>query len=75
VSAAIPACARGIPRRSAKSAPSRDKAHLNGVLAQLDSWLPTVQRMRPDHPWGDVVRVLNRGQAAQWTVERLRRTV
>jgi hypothetical protein len=32
--------------------------------------------MRPDQPWGDVVRVLNRGQAsAQWTVERLRRTV
>ena len=31
--------------------------------------------MRPDQPWGDVVRVLNRGQAATWTVERLRRTV
>ena len=31
--------------------------------------------MRPDQPWGDVVRVLNRGHAATWTVERLRRTV
>ena len=31
--------------------------------------------MRPDQPWGDVVRVLNHGQAATWTVERLRRTV
>ena len=31
--------------------------------------------MRPDQPWGDVVRVLNREQAGQWTVERLRRTV
>ena len=54
---------------------SRAKAHLDGVLTQLDTWLPTVRRMRPDQPWGDVVRVLNRGQAAQWTVERLRRTV
>jgi DNA invertase Pin-like site-specific DNA recombinase len=54
---------------------SRDKAHLDGVLAQLDAWLPTVRRMRPDQPWGDVVRVLNRGQAVQWTTERLRRTV
>jgi hypothetical protein len=54
---------------------SRDKAHLDGILAQLDSWLPTVRRMRPDQPWGDVVRVLNRGQAARWTVERLRRTI
>ena len=53
---------------------SRDKVYLASVLAQLDTWLPTVRRMRPDQPWGDVVRVLNRGQA-QWTAERLRRTV
>jgi hypothetical protein len=31
--------------------------------------------MRPDQPWGDVVRVLNLGNGAAWTVERLRRTV
>ena len=37
--------------------------------------LPTVRQMRPNQPWGDVVRVLNRGQATTWTVERLRRTV
>jgi DNA invertase Pin-like site-specific DNA recombinase len=54
---------------------SRAAAHLDGVLEQLDSWLPTVRRMRPDQPWGDVVRVLNRGNDATWTVERLRRTV
>ena len=54
---------------------SRDAAHLDGVLAGLESWLPTVRRMRPDQPWGDVVRVLNRGDDAAWTVERLRRTV
>jgi hypothetical protein len=34
-----------------------------------------VRQMRPNQPWGDVVRVLNRGQATTWTVERLRRTV
>jgi hypothetical protein len=48
---------------------------LDGVLAQLDAWLPTVRRMRPAQPWGDVVRVLNRGGGETWTVERLRRTV
>ena len=53
----------------------RAAAHLDGVLEQLESWLPTVRRMRPDQPWGDVVRVLNRGDGATWTVERLRRTV
>ena len=25
---------------------ARDTAHLDGVIAQLDSWLPTVRRMR-----------------------------
>jgi DNA invertase Pin-like site-specific DNA recombinase len=59
---------------------SRDAAHLDAILAHLDSWLPTVRHMRPHQPWGDVVRVLNRLQAAPergrpWTVERLRRTV
>jgi DNA invertase Pin-like site-specific DNA recombinase len=29
---------------------SRDAAHLAGVLAQLDAWLPTVRRMRPAQP-------------------------
>ena len=59
--------------RNARNA--RDAAHLDGVLAQLDTWLPAVRRMRPEQPWGDVVRVLNRGQGKTWTVERLRRTV
>jgi DNA invertase Pin-like site-specific DNA recombinase len=61
---------------------SRDAAHLNAILARLESWLPTVRRMRPHQPWGDVIRVLNRGRATSdqlrggpWTVERLRRTV
>jgi DNA invertase Pin-like site-specific DNA recombinase len=60
---------------------ARGAAHLTGVLAHLDEWLPTVRRMRPAQPWGDVVRVLNRTaavaprDAASWTAERLRRTV
>jgi hypothetical protein len=62
---------------------SRDAAYLDAVLAQAEAWLPIVRRMRPGQPWGDVVRVLNRGQTASpdrvrgrpWTVERLRRTM
>src|SRR6202789_1071949 len=62
------------PEAIRKVRASRDAAHLGNVLTQLDSWLPTVRRMRPDQPWGDGVRVLNRGDGASWTVERLRRT-
>ena len=54
---------------------SRDAVHLGRVLASLDTWLPTVRRMRPAQPWGDVVTVLNGSQAQSWTTERLRRTV
>jgi DNA invertase Pin-like site-specific DNA recombinase len=70
-----PGLRAGDPEAIRKLRASRDAAHLEGVLARLDTWLPTVRRMRPEQPWGDVVQVLNRGQAATWTVERLRRTV
>ncbi len=59
--------------RTARAA--RNRAHLAGILAGLDAWLPTVQRLRPAQSWGDVVRVLNRGPFGPWSVERLRRTV
>ena len=70
-----PGLRAGDPEAIRKMRASRDAAHLEGVLARLDTWLPTVRRMRPEQPWGDVVQVLNRGQAVNWTVERLRRTV
>jgi DNA invertase Pin-like site-specific DNA recombinase len=70
-----PGLRAGDPDAIRKVRASRDAAYLDGVLAQLDTWLPTVRRMRPGQPWGDVVRVLNRGQSGVWTVERLRRTV
>jgi hypothetical protein len=73
-SAAIPGCARD-PEAIRKARAARDAAHLNAVLTRLDEWLPTVRRMRPGQPWGDVVRVLNRTATSLWTIERLRRTV
>src|SRR3954462_1173378 len=62
-----PGLRAGDPDALRKLRTSRDATHLSGVLAQLDTWLPTVRRMRPDQPWGDVVRVLNRDSAGAWT--------
>jgi DNA invertase Pin-like site-specific DNA recombinase len=70
-----PGLRAGDPNAIRKLRASRDAAHLEGLLARLDTWLPTVRRMRPGQPWGDVVQVLNRGHTTTWTVERLRRTV
>jgi hypothetical protein len=68
-----PGLRAGDPEAIRKVRAGRDTAHLGSVLARLDTWLPTVRRMRPGQPWGDVVRVLNRATEAVCTVERLRR--
>ncbi|HEY0418045.1 MAG TPA: recombinase family protein, partial [Acetobacteraceae bacterium] len=70
-----PGLRAGDPQAIGKVRMARDTAYLDAVLAQLDEWLPTVRRMRPQQPWGDVVRVLNRTGEARWTEERLRRTM
>ena len=70
-----PGLRAGDPDAIRKVRASRDAAHLDSVLAKLDTWLPTVRQMRPAQAWGDVVRVLNRITASTWTVERLRRMV
>ena len=64
------------PEALRKVSAARDKTHVAALLSSMDAWLPTVRRMRPDHPWEDVVRVLNTKRPARlWTVERLRRAV
>jgi Resolvase, N terminal domain len=47
-----PGLRAGDPKAIRKLRAGRDAAHLEGVLARLDTWLPTVRRMRPDQPWG-----------------------
>jgi hypothetical protein len=68
-----PGLRAGGPKAICKIRASRDAAHLAGILALLDSWLPILRRMRPDRPWGDVVRLLSRDNASRRIVERLAR--
>lgn len=44
------------------------------VQSNMNEWLPTVRRMRPDHNWDDIARVLKQ-RGLDWTPERLRRAV
>jgi DNA invertase Pin-like site-specific DNA recombinase len=53
-------------------AKAREKLYLDELISSAPTWLPTVRRLRPQHSWDNVVRVLNR-QGHDWTVERLRR--
>ncbi|TXR50452.1 recombinase family protein [Phyllobacterium endophyticum] len=59
----------------AKTSQARRRGHLAELTATMSSWLPVVQRMRPDHPWEDVARSLNRESGQKWSVDRLRHSV
>ena len=48
------------PDALAKASRARERSHLADLTTTMSSWLPIVQRMRPDHPWEDVARSLNR---------------
>ena len=62
------------PEAMRAASAARQRAYIGDLIASAPTWLPTVHRMRPQHSWEDVVRVLNhKGQ--RWTIEKLRRAV
>ncbi len=63
------------PEAIAKASRVRNRSHLADLTTTMPSWLPVVQRMRPDHPWEDVARSLNHQTGQNWSVDRLRRSV
>lgn len=62
------------PEALAKMTAAQKAAYGERVQATANQWLPTVRRMRPDHTWDDVARVLKQ-RGSDWTPERLRRAV
>ncbi len=64
-----------LPEAISKASRARQRSHLADLTTTMSTWLPVVQRMRPDHPWEDVTRSLNRENDQRWTVDRLRRSV
>jgi len=62
------------PEALAKMTAAQKAAYGERVQATANQWLPTVRRMRPDHTWDDVARILKQ-RGSDWTPERLRRAV
>ncbi len=62
------------PEALAKMTAAQRAAYGDRVQATAGQWLPTVRRMRPDHTWDDIARVLKQ-RGLDWTPERLRRAV
>lgn len=62
------------PEALAKMTAAQKAAYGIRVQATANQWLPTVKRLRPDHTWNDIARVLKQ-RGLDWTPERLRRAV
>jgi DNA invertase Pin-like site-specific DNA recombinase len=62
------------PEALAKMRAAQKAAFGARIQATANQWLPTVRRMRPDHTWDDIARVLKQ-RGSDWTPERLRRAV
>ncbi|MDQ0562999.1 DNA invertase Pin-like site-specific DNA recombinase [Rhizobium mesoamericanum] len=62
------------PEALARMTAAQKAAYGDRIQASANQWLPTVRRMRPDHTWDDIARVLKQ-RGLDWTPERLRRAV
>jgi DNA invertase Pin-like site-specific DNA recombinase len=62
------------PAAIRKIGEARRDAFVDSLIETAATWLPTVQRLRPQYKWEDVVRALE-GQGQIWSAERLRRAV
>ncbi len=69
-----PGLCDGRPEALAKMTAAQKAAYGNRIQATANQWLPIVRRMRPDHTWDDVSRILKQ-RGFDWTAERLRRAV
>jgi DNA invertase Pin-like site-specific DNA recombinase len=71
-----PALKRKDPEAIRRVRDLRAKQYLAMLNVTSREWLPTVRRMRPDHPWEDVVRVLNANLPPgrkPWNVDKITR--
>ncbi|TDR28964.1 recombinase family protein [Aquamicrobium defluvii] len=62
------------PEALTKMRAAQKAAYGTRIQATANQWLQAVKRMRPDHTWDDIARVLKQ-RGLDWTPERLRRAV
>jgi len=57
---------------------ARREHYIESIIASAEEWVPIVRRMRPDHPWKQVLSKVNRSLppgADPWSLQRLMRAV
>src|SRR5476651_929354 len=59
----------------AKIVRARDETHVTMLIDNMESFMPTVRKLRPTKPWPEVAEAVSRATGVSWTVERLKRSV
>ena len=62
------------PEAIAKVSAARKATFDADLIASMDGWIPTVKRLRSDHSWDDIARILTQ-RGHPFTPDRLRRSV
>jgi DNA invertase Pin-like site-specific DNA recombinase len=63
------------PAAIAKIVKSMDETYVTRLVDSMETFMPTVRKMRPGRPWPDVAAAVSQVIGTSWTVKRLRQSV
>ena len=52
-----------------------DETYVTRLIGGMESFMPTVRKMRPGKPWPEVAAAVSQAAGTVWTVKRLRQSV
>ncbi len=70
-----PGVRAGDPAAIAKIVKSMDETYVTRLIDSMETFMPTVRKMRPGRPWPDVAAAVSQATGSTWTVKRLRQSV
>ncbi len=70
-----PGVRAGDPAAIAKIVKSMDETYITRLIDGMETFMPTVRKMRPTKPWPDVAAAVSQATGTSWTVKRLRQSV
>jgi DNA invertase Pin-like site-specific DNA recombinase len=70
-----PGVRAGDPAAIAKIVRSMDETYVTRLIDSMETFMPTVRKMRPAKPWPAVAAAVTQATSTAWTVKRLRKSV
>jgi len=70
-----PGVRAGDPAAIAKIVKSMDETYVTRLIDGMETFMPTVRKMRPTKPWPEVAAEVTRATGTTWSIKRLRRSV